>query len=197
MKPLPRSFYSRDTQTVARELLGKLLVHRLESEVRIGRITEVEAYVGAHDLASHSSRGITPRTEVMYGEPGHAYVYLIYGMHHCMNIVTEPAGHGSAVLLRALEPVAHVSGNTRGPGLLCKALGIDLRCNRLDLCDGPLYVAEDDYRIPGIVTTARVGVDYAGDWASAPLRFLVEGSPWVSGKVRKAGSAAQKSLKKA
>src|SRR5437868_6642247 len=102
---LPRSFYERDTIQIARELLGKHLVHRCDGVERRGRIVEVEAYVGAHDLASHASKGLTPRTRIMYGPAGHAYVYLIYGMHHCMNIVTEKEGIGAAVLLRALEPV--------------------------------------------------------------------------------------------
>src|SRR6185295_16573071 len=105
MKKLPRSFYDRDTVVVARELLGTLLVHISGGLRRVGKIVEVEAYLGPHDSASHSSRGLTDRTRVMFGPPGHAYVYLIYGMHHCMNVVTEREGHGSAVLLRAVEPV--------------------------------------------------------------------------------------------
>src|SRR5213596_2833526 len=121
MRKLARSFYDRDTITVARELLGKYLVHG----ERVGRIVEVEAYLGPHDLAAHSARGRTKRTQVMFGPPGHAYVYLIYGMHWCMNFVTQAEGHASAVLLRALEPVANVEGRTQGPALLCKAMDID------------------------------------------------------------------------
>ena len=101
MRVLPRSFYDRDTVTVARELLGKHLVLRKDGVERVGRIVEVEAYVGPHDLASHSSKGLTQRTKVMFGPPGHAYVYLIYGMYHCMNVVTEREGHGAAVAPRA------------------------------------------------------------------------------------------------
>jgi len=109
---------------VARDLLGKQLIHRAGGVERIGRIVEVEAYLGPHDLASHSSRGLTARTGVMFGPPGHAYVYLVYGIHCCMNVVTEREGHASAVLIRAVEPVKNIEGSTRGPGRLCKAMRI-------------------------------------------------------------------------
>src|SRR5437667_9648664 len=122
MRKLPRSFYDRDTTAVARELLGKDLVHVSRGVERVGRIVEVEAYLGPHDLAAHSARGLTERTRVMFGPPGHAYVYMIYGMHFCMNVVTQREGLASAVLLRALEPVRHVEGRTQGPALLCKAM---------------------------------------------------------------------------
>ncbi|RZI40958.1 DNA-3-methyladenine glycosylase [Herbaspirillum sp. HC18] len=180
---LPRAFYARDTATVAQELLGKHLVHVQDGVERRARIVETEAYIGAHDLASHSSKGITPRTSVMYGPPGHAYVYLIYGMHHCMNVVTEPEGHGAAVLLRAVEPVAHVEGNTKGPGLLCRAMGIDRRLNGHDLLSGDFYIAEPP-RVEhfSIVTRPRIGVAYAAEWAEAMLRFYIEGNPYVSKK---------------
>ena len=105
MRTLPRSFYDRDAESVARELLGKLLIRRIGRLKQVGRIVETEAYLGPHDLAAHSSRGRTARTEVMFGRPGHAYVYLIYGIHHCLNVVTGPGEHASAVLLRALEPI--------------------------------------------------------------------------------------------
>ena len=129
MRTLPRTFYDRDTILVARELLGKYLVHG----DRVGRIAEVEAYLGPHDLAAHSSRGLTKRTKVMFGPPGHAYVYMIYGMYYCMNVVTEREGHASAVLLRSVDPVQNVNGRTQGPGLLCRAMGIDKRLNAHDL----------------------------------------------------------------
>src|SRR5580700_795280 len=127
MQKLPRSFYDRDTTLVARELLGKLLVHQAGGIRHVGKIVEAEAYLGEHDLAAHSSKGRTERTKIMFGPPGHAYVYLIYGMYFCMNVVTEPEGHASAVLLRAIEPVKNIAGRSCGPGLLCKAMEIDKR----------------------------------------------------------------------
>src|SRR3546814_10688623 len=114
MQALPRSFYDRDTILVAHDLLGKYLVHTIDGTERIGKIVEVEAYLGPHDLAAHTSKGNTPRTRVMFGPPGYAYIYLIYGMNHCMNVVTEADGTGAAVLLLALEPVANLSNNTSG-----------------------------------------------------------------------------------
>ncbi len=180
---LPRAFFDRDTELVARELLGCFLVHRSEGVERIGRIVETEAYLGVGDLAAHSSRGVTPRTRVMFGQAGHAYVYLIYGMHHCMNIVTEGEGQGTAVLLRALEPVRNLPGKTSGPGLLCRAMEIDRRLNGHDFCSDTLHVlARGDGPPPAVVQRPRVGVDYAGDWAARPLRFYLEGNPCVSRK---------------
>lgn len=105
MQKLPREFYDRKTITVARDLLGKLLVHVSDGVERVGKVVETEAYLGPHDLAAHSSKGLTERTKIMFGPPGHAYVYFIYGMYFCMNVVTEREGHASAVLLRAIEPV--------------------------------------------------------------------------------------------
>ncbi len=179
--PLPRSFYDREPIAVATELLGKHLVHVTGGIERIGRIVEVEAYLGPHDLAAHSSRGLTPRTRVMFGPPGHAYVYLIYGMYHCMNVVTQQEGTASAVLLRALEPVKNIEGRTQGPGLLCKAMHIDKRLNGHDLLSEDFHIAPEDppahYRI---VKRPRVGVDYAGHWAKRLLRFYIHGNPYVS-----------------
>jgi DNA-3-methyladenine glycosylase len=178
---LPRAFYDRDTVAVARDLLGKCLVHRSNGTVRIGRIVEVEAYLGPHDLAAHSARGLTPRTRVMFGPPGHAYVYLIYGMYYCMNVVTQAEGNASAVLLRALEPVKNVERRTQGPGLLCKALGIDKRLNGHDLTGARFYIADDGTAGPiAIVKRPRIGVDYAGHWAKRLLRFYIRGNPYVS-----------------
>jgi len=180
-KALPRSFYDRDTVEVARDLLGKLLIHRSDGVERTGRIVEVEAYLGSNDLASHSSRGMTGRTRVMFGPPGHAYVYLIYGMHCCMNVVTEREGHATAVLWRAVEPVKNVDGSTRGPGRLCKAMHIDRRLNARDLTGGDFHIADPFVSEPlPIVRRARVGVDYAGRWARRLLRFYIRGNPFVS-----------------
>jgi DNA-3-methyladenine glycosylase len=181
VRKLEREFYDRDPIEVAQELLGKLLVHVVGGVERVGRIVEVEAYLGPHDLAAHSSRGLTPRTRVMFGPPGHAYVYLIYGMYHCMNVVTQPDGTASAVLLRALEPVRNVAGRTQGPGLLCRALGIDKRLNGHDLLSEDFYIAaaEPAPRI-SIVRRPRIGVDYAGHWARRLLRFYIRGNAFVS-----------------
>src|SRR6188768_2098475 len=146
MRKLPRSFYDRDTVDVAAELLGMHLVHVVAGVERVGRIVEVEAYLGPHDLAAHSAKGLTRRTSIMFGPPGHAYVYLIYGMHWCMNVVTQAEGHASAVLLRAVEPVKNIEGRTQGPALLCKAMGIDGRLNGHDLLSDSLYVCRPGRR---------------------------------------------------
>jgi DNA-3-methyladenine glycosylase len=181
MRELGRTFYDRDTMTVARELLGKYLVHVWRGVERVGRIVEVEAYLGPHDLAAHSSKGLTERTKVMFGPPGHAYVYLIYGMYNCMNVVTEKEGHGSAVLLRAIEPVKNVAGRTQGPGLLCRAMHIDHRLNAHDLLSDDFYIAAPPKSEPlEIVKRPRVGVDYAGSWAKRHLRFYLKGNSFVS-----------------
>lgn len=181
MGRLERAFYDRDTVLVARELLGKHLVRLSNGVERVGRIVEVEAYLGPHDLAAHSSRGRTERTRVMFGPPGHAYVYLIYGIHCCMNVVTEREGHASAVLLRAIEPVRNVEGPTRGPGRLCRAMGIDRRLDGHDLTGDELYVADPvDAGTVSIVRRPRIGVDYAGRWARRLLRFYIRGNPFVS-----------------
>jgi DNA-3-methyladenine glycosylase len=181
VRPLPRRFYDRDTTLVARELLGMHLVHVVDGVARVGRIVETEAYLGPHDLAAHSARGLTPRTAPMFGPPGHAYVYLIYGMYHCINAVTGPEGQASAVLLRAVEPVANVEGRTQGPGLLCRALGIDRRLSGHDLLSDDLFIAAPARRERfAIVRRPRIGVDYAGHWARRLLRFYIEGNRYVS-----------------
>lgn len=186
-RKLPRAFYDRDTVAVARDLLGKLLVHVVDGRERVGRIVEVEAYLGEHDLAAHSCRGRTERTKVMFGPPGHAYVYLVYGMHYCLNVVTEREGHASAVLLRAVEPVKNLAGRTQGPGLLCRALGVDKSLNAHDLLSDNLYLAAPE--TPERFTLAkspRIGVAYARHWAKRLLRFYIKGNPFVSRPGRQA-----------
>ena len=181
--PSKRSFYDRDAESVARELLGKLLVRRIGRLKHVGRIVETEAYLGPPDLAAHSSHGLTTRTEVMHGPPGHAYVYLIYGMHHCLNVVTGPGDYPSAVLLRALEPVANLdSSSASGPGRLCRALDIDRRLNGHDLTRGELVVAEppDARPLSRSWPAPAIGVDYAGEWAGKPLRFYIAGNRYIS-----------------
>lgn len=183
MTPFARDFYERGAEDVAIDLLGSLLVRKVGRSLRVGRVVETEAYLGPHDLAAHSSRGRTARTEVMFGPPGHAYVYLIYGIHHCLNAVTGPAGHASAVLIRALEPVRGIDGSTKGPGLLCRALGIDRTLNGCDLLGHGLFFAPPETTQHfNVLARPRVGVDYAGEWALKPLRFLIEGNAFVSRK---------------
>ena len=180
-RPLPVAFYNRDTAIVARDLLGKLLVVRAGGVRRVGRIVETEAYLGEQDKASHSSRGMTERNRVMFGPPARAYVYRIYGMHDCLNVVTGPEGHGSAVLLRALEPVENVTERTRGPGLLCRAMGVDRSFNGRDLRHRDFCIAQVRSPPPAVVCRPRIGVDYAGPrWAGRLLRFCIRGHPSVS-----------------
>ena len=181
MQKLPRSFYDRDTVTVARELLGKFLVHKSRGAERVGKIVETEAYLGPHDLAAHSSRGLTERTKIMFGPPGQAYVYFIYGMYFCMNVVTEREGHASAVLLRAIEPVKNIKGRTCGPSLLCRAMKIDKKLNGHDLLSDNFFIAAPmEMEILSTVKRPRIGVDYAKHWAKRHLRFYIKGNPFVS-----------------
>jgi DNA-3-methyladenine glycosylase len=181
MQKLPRAFYDRNTAVVAKELLGKFLVHKSGGIKRIGKIVETEAYLGPHDLAAHSSRGLTSRTKIMFGPPGHAYVYFIYGMYFCVNVVTEREGHASAVLLRAIEPVKNIEGRTCGPGLLCREMKIDKRLNGHDLLSDDFYIAAPtESEIFKIVKCPRIGVDYAKHWARRHLRFYIKGNPYIS-----------------
>lgn len=171
MAALPRRFYARDAATVARGLLGKVLVHDADGIRRRARITETEAYVGSHDLASHSRHGRTARNATMFGPPGHAYVYFVYGLHNCVNVVTGDEGVGEAVLLRAAEPLDGWDARLTGPALLCKAFGITRELDGADLLKGPLTV-HDGPAPRKVERTARIGVGYAKDWAHRPLRFL-------------------------
>jgi DNA-3-methyladenine glycosylase len=180
---LPRSFYARPTLVVAREMLGKTLVHVAEDGVRrSGRIVETEAYVGPDDLASHARVGPKGRAKVMYGPAGVAYVYLVYGMHHCFNAVTEQDAYPGAVLVRAIEPLDNAERGS-GPALVCRALRIDRASNGLDLTASNLFLEnaaaiEDDQVRVG----TRIGVAYAREWAQRPWRFWVAASPHVSGR---------------
>jgi DNA-3-methyladenine glycosylase len=180
---LPRRFYDRPALPVARDLLGKVLVVEAPEGRRAARIVEVEAYVGEYDLACHAARGRTSRTDVLFGPPGHAYVYLIYGMHHCFNVVTCREGRAAAVLVRGVEPVEGVPLKTRtdGPGRLCDALGITLAHNRADLLGDQLFIL-DAPRVPAaeVARGPRIGVDYAGHWADKPYRLWIQGHPHVS-----------------
>lgn len=181
-RKLSRSFYAQDTLTVARRLVGKHLVHLHAGRLQVGRIVETEAYQGPEDLAAHSARGRrTTRTEVMFGPPGHAYVYLIYGMHHCFNVVTRREGIPHAVLVRALEPVSEIEGDTRGPGLVCRTLGISRLHNRVDLTGDVLWIeSPKGVRRPAISSSPRIGIAYAGAWADEPWRFFDSTSTHIS-----------------
>jgi len=183
---LPRAFYDRPCLEVAPALLGKYLVRRHGRHAVAGRIVEVEAYVHEEDRACHAWRGPTARARVLYAAPGTAYVFLIYGMHSCMNAVCEPEGSPAAVLIRALEPVPPLSLRTDGPGLLCRALGITRKDNELDLTRGrSLWIEDRGEPAVDAVTTPRIGVDYAGEWAKKPWRFVDASSEWLSRKLKR------------
>jgi DNA-3-methyladenine glycosylase len=193
MKALPRDFYARPVLQVARDCIGKVLVYESESGTLTGRVVEAEAYRGPEDRAAHSYGGRrTARTEVMFGPPGFAYVFFVYGMHFHFNLVTTAAEKPHAVLIRAVEPLRGRAlmaerrklpessfALTNGPGKLCQAFGIDKRLYGADLTKSPLYLAEGERR-GQLLRSPRVGVDYAGDWAKKPWRFYEAGSPWVS-----------------
>jgi DNA-3-methyladenine glycosylase len=190
MKCLPPLFYAADTVTVARNLLGTILVHDSPQGRTTGRIVETEAYLFGGDPACHAHKGLTRRNAVMFGPPGHAYVYFIYGMYHCLNVVTAPAGVGEAVLIRALEPLEGVALMRRrrhcadlrnlcsGPGKLVQALGITAALNGCPLTRGPLRLCADAAASPTeIITTPRIGITVG---AELPLRFYLKGSPFAS-----------------
>jgi DNA-3-methyladenine glycosylase len=180
---LPPSFFARPAPVVARDLLGKVVVRVEGGARRAARLVEVEAYHGPDDRASHARAGPTPRAAIMFGPPGVAYVYLIYGRNHCLNLVTGAPGEPSAVLLRAAEPLSGCLHSPRGPGNLCRALGVTrARHDGMDLGGDELWVEEGPP--PGrVVATARVGVASAGPrWARRRWRFVVAGSRWASGR---------------
>ena len=201
MKPLDREFYNRDSIIVARELLGKLLVRKIGGQSIAAVIVEAEAYMGITDKAAHSYGGKrTQRVEVMYGAPGFSYVFTVYGMHHCLNIVTREEGNPQAVLIRAAEPAggqdlmaksrfnkpygqlsaSQVTGLTNGPGKLCKALSIDRSLNGEDLCGGILYIEERERKTFDIVSARRIGIDYAEEARDFLWRFYIKNNRFVS-----------------
>jgi DNA-3-methyladenine glycosylase len=188
---LPREFFARDTEIVARDLLGCVVECHSEEGMTSGRIVETEAYIGEHDLACHAAAGRTRRTEPLYGAPGGSYVYFVYGVHWCFNAVTREEGLPSAVLIRALEPVNGVdlmrrrrsaarkdADLTNGPGKLCAALGIDARHNALPLNRPPILIrAGDRVADETVEITPRIGIRVSADW---PLRWLIAENPYVS-----------------
>ena len=196
--PLGRAFFARNPRRVARELLGKVLV-RHDAHARLAaRIVEVEAYLGEHDPAAHSAAGRTLRNAVLFGPPGHAYIYFIYGNHYCLNVSCEPEGKAGSVLFRALEPLSGIEEMarargitlrtsrdllklTRGPGRLSQAFGITrARDNGCDLtsASSSLWIGEDGRRTGRVLLTTRIGITKAAD---RPLRYLLAGNPFVSG----------------
>jgi DNA-3-methyladenine glycosylase len=198
---LPRAFYARDAPRVARALLGKLLVHQDGGVRRVARIVETEAYHGPDDQASHARFGPTARAAIMFGPPGISYVYLIYGISHCFNVVTDVEGHPSAVLIRAAEPVESCLHATTGPGNLCRALRLTrAQHNGLDLTGAVLYVEDAPAPKERVIASPRVNVPFAGAWALRPWRFTLEGNPAVSRpwpwRVGAAGSRAPRSRKR-
>lgn len=190
---LARGWFDRPSALLAVDLLGCRLIHASAEGVVGGRIVEVEAYRGPEDLAAHSARGRTPRNAVMFGAAGHLYVYLVYGLHHCINVVAGPGVKPEAVLVRALEldegldlvrerRRPHIADHrlASGPGNVGKALGIDRGLNGLDLLAGPVWIEPRVDSPPAVSRGPRIGVDYAGDWAARPLRFWITDDPHVS-----------------
>jgi DNA-3-methyladenine glycosylase len=177
LRLLPSAFYARPTVEVARDLLGTVITHGGAA----GRIVETEAYLGMDDAAAHTARGVTPRTRVIFGPPGFAYVYLIYGMHYCLNIVAEEEETAGCVLIRALEPIRGITQACNGPGKLTRALGISLEQNGTSVITGPIrvYAAAKGTPHVRIATSPRIGITKS---AALPLRFYIAGNPFVSGQ---------------
>jgi DNA-3-methyladenine glycosylase len=195
-KKLARSFYSRSTLQVAQDIHGRVHLGDFDGRRLSGRIVETEAYVGPHDLACHASKGHTPRTSIMFGPAGYAYVYMIYGFYFCLNVVTERKGYPAAVLIRGVEPLENLdfmrqlrnnperdTNIASGPGKLCKAMSIDKRLNGEDLLGQTLWIEDRKLDSGTILTSPRVGVDYAGEYKDKPWRFYLANNPHVS-KVR-------------
>lgn len=189
MSILNKSFYNQPTTEIAKQLLGKFLCRKINNKLYIGKIVETEAYLGKKDLACHSAKGLTPRTKVMYGPAGHAYVYFIYGMYHCLNVVTEEENNPCAVLIRALEPIIippdkGVRGFLNGPAKLCREFQIDKKLNGYNLTLGKKLWIENGEIIKSsqIKKSKRIGVDYAGIWKDKLLRFYIKDCKFVSKK---------------
>jgi len=180
---LPGKFFSQPTLKVAKDLLGKVLVRKLGSHIYRYRIVETEAYCGQNDLACHAHKGKTPRTEIMFGPAGFIYVYLIYGMYYCLNLVTFLPGEGEAVLIRAVEPLFKTNQLTNGPGKLCRALKIDIKFNKkkLNRLTG-LWIENDGFivNLSNIKSSPRRGVSYAKHSAGYLWRFFLKDSRFVS-----------------
>lgn len=186
---LPWEYYERDTVTVAQALVGQILVHQTRAGAAGGRIVEVEAYLGNEDPASHAYRGLTLRNRAMFGAPGTVYVYFTYGMHYCLNVVTEPPGIPGAVLIRALEPLygiplmrrrrrmEQIKNLARGPGRLSQALAVNLKHNGADLTSGNLVILDSETDSLRIGVSGRIGIRQGRE---KPLRFYLMGSPYVS-----------------
>jgi len=177
---LDASFFRRGAEKLARDLVGKILVHRVRGREYKARIVETEAYVGPHDLACHASKGRTRRTEIMFGPGGYAYVYFIYGMYDMLNIVAGEAGDAQAVLIRAAEPLDGWTADLSGPGKLTRAMKITLADNGRDLTGEKLFLLDNPTKRPRITVTKRVGVDYAKEWKDKLLRFFDAKSKAVS-----------------
>lgn len=192
MKKLGHPFYRQNAELLARNLIGAILVHRVRGKVYRARIVETEAYIGPHDLASHSSKGRTRRTEVMFGPAGRAYVYLVYGMYEMFNIVAGETGSGQAVLIRAAEPLDNWKADLSGPGKLTRAFKITRSANGLELTGDRIYLLKDPRCRPTLRRSKRIGVDYAGVWKDALLRFVDARSPALSRSVADAEKARRK-----
>lgn len=180
---LEQSFYVQPALTLAQALIGKIIVRRVRRKVFHARIVETEAYIGAHDLACHAAKGRTNRTEVMFGQAGRAYVYLIYGMYDMFNIVAADIDDPQAVLIRAAEPLNGWSADLSGPGKLTRALKITRTDNGVILTSDRLHLLDDPADRPRIVATPRIGIDYAGEWKHELLRFVDPASKSLSSKI--------------
>src|SRR5580704_7270256 len=171
-RKLTHAFFQRPAIDVARELIGKILVRRLRGKLFRARLSETEAYLGPDDLASHASKGRTRRTEVLFGAPGRAYVYLIYGLYEMLNVVAGAAGQGQAVLIRAAVPLDEWKADLSGPGRLSRAMQITRLQNGLDLTGTQIYLLDNSDYQPVVQSAKRIGIDYAREWKDAPLRFV-------------------------